>query len=137
MNELQQILGHLKTLQGRGWPIAFSPELEHPELDLGPLEQGRVWLNADNLREEGWTLVGKWLRNDGYWPCVEVLRGFIEREIQKRKLWEEYKYTLAFEMMSKDSSLTPLESLLSRRPTLLEVLKAAVEVTKEQAEAEV
>lgn len=104
MTELEQILKHLKTLQGRGWNI----RLDGFRILFGNFEFLATLDPNYFLEQDEW--------------CI---RGFIEREIEARGLWALFKRTL-------DNAVPQLESLPPqqiRRPILLEVLQAAVEVT--------
>lgn len=93
MNDLEQILDYLRTLEERGWPVNVYPA---------------------SIRE--------------FEPDEEFLiRGFIEREIETRGLWEEYMKHV--HMNSRSHRFFGWEVPWTRRPTLLEVLQAAVEVT--------
>lgn len=108
MNQVQQqIVANLKILAERGWPLRIDPPHK--------MQQG-VLYSPDQPRCE-FILNSNWYE---YWDDEEALRGFIEREIDKRGLWLHYS---AFAHQDVHTSIR------AERPSLAEVVQIAVDLT--------
>lgn len=113
MNELEQILDHLRTLEERDWPVRIDGPHKMQAFVLYPGEFRYFYFPLD-------------LKNPQYWFYGEILRGFIEREIEARGRDVFWRYQSKLQLKMPRSETPPYWP--ERRPTLLEVLEAAVEV---------
>lgn len=120
---LEAALQYLQTLKDRGFPLSLDGEnfVLYPEPPTG---SGSLHASLESIYETR--------RN---FLVLSDLRGFVEREIETRGLWWEYRNALIEVMGYTESRANPTAAIMVswsyyRRATLLEVLAAAVEVTK-------
>lgn len=111
MNELEKILDHLRTLEERGWPVRVD----------GPHKMQAFVLYPGEFRYYAFPL--DW-QNSQDWFYGEILRGFIEREMGRRERGVFWAYQSNLQLKMPRSKTPPYWS--ERRPTLLEVLEAAL-----------
>lgn len=116
-NEVEQILDHLRTLEERGWPVRID----------GPHKMQAFVLYPDDRRYYAFPLDWQDWRNAHEWRFEEILHGFIEREIERRGRDVFWAYQSKLQLKMPRSKTPPYWP--ERRPTLLEVLQAAVEVS--------
>lgn len=116
---------HLRRLRSRGWPL---------EVYLTPADnsiKGGV-MTIVTCRMEKFS-IGVVLDDQGIDPevfrAIAILREFIEGEIERRGLWKRYLEAITTRSAPSQNGKGVLRWRdTEHRPTLLEVLKAAVEV---------
>lgn len=114
MENLEQILEALRTLERRAWPLRIDPPHK--------LQQGVLYPGTP---EKQYMPI---LQNFN-WADEAILRGFVEGEIERRGLWKRYLEAITTRSAPSQNGKGVLWWRdTEHRPTLLEVLKAAVEV---------
>lgn len=124
MAEVTELLLILQELEGLGWPVKTNEFKRGITVMLGderdPAPTYEICLHLYN--RTSWTIAATLIPNEA---AEDLIRGYLERELDKRDLWGDYLAAL-YEVRRQAG-----EYAEERRASLLEVALAVLMVVKE------